>query len=115
MKSKGTLILMEQLIMVLVFALAAALCLGIFARVGEMAAQLEERDAAVQLARNAAELLKVTGDPQQVEQQLEGSTFTLEIQEESSETPGLRQVKILVSCADTEIFSLRTGWQEVAP
>ena len=58
MKSKATLFLMEQLVMILVFALAAALCLGVFARADAMSRQLARRDEAVILARNAAELLK---------------------------------------------------------
>lgn len=101
--------------MVLVLALAAALCLGVFARGAEISEQIALRDEAVVLARNAAELLKQTGDPQQVRQQLDSGMFTLEILEENTEIPGFSQGKIVVSCEGLEVFALRTGWQEVAP
>ena len=115
MKSKATLFLMEQLVMVLVFALAAALCLGIFSRGAEISKQTAFRDEAVVLARNAAELLKQTGDPQQVRQQLGGGAFLLEIQEVDTEISGFCRAEIVVSFENEEVFSLRTGWQEVTP
>ena len=114
MKSKATLFLMEQLVMVLVFALAAALCLGVFSRGAELSRQTDLRDEAVVLARNAAELLKQTGDPQQVQQQL-GGAFILEIQDEDTAVSGFCRAKIVVSFENEEVFSLRTGWQEVIP
>ena len=58
MKSKATLVLMEQLVMLLVFALAAALCLNVFARADEISKQTARRDEAVLIAQNAAEILK---------------------------------------------------------
>ena len=50
MKSKAPLALMEQIIMVLVFALAAALCLRTFALSDRMSREGELRDGAVLLA-----------------------------------------------------------------
>lgn len=114
MKSKATLFLMEQLVMLLVFALAAALCLGIFVRADSISAETKRRDEAVNLACNAAELLKATGDPQQTAQQIASGAFALEILEEDSGIPGLGQAKIVVSYEQRELFSLQTGWQEVA-
>ena len=61
MKQKTSLLLMEQLVMILVFALAAALCLQIFAKADAISQETARRDRAVVLARNAAELLKATG------------------------------------------------------
>lgn len=61
MRGKAPLALMEQLVMVLVFALAAALCVQAFAvsdRISETAAA---RDRAVQLAQSAAEIMKSRG------------------------------------------------------
>lgn len=58
MKSKAPLALMEQLIMVLVFALAAALCVQVFVLSDRMSRQNEARDRAVVEAQNAAETLK---------------------------------------------------------
>ena len=101
--------------MVMVFALAAASCLGIYARAKTISKQLEARDAAVTLACNAAEILKNTGDPQQAEALAENDGFALEILGEEPEIPGLCRAKIVVYFEETEIFSLQTGWQEVAP
>ena len=52
MKNKTSLAMMELLVMVLVFALAAALCLGIFAKTDKMSQQTELRDGAVLMAQN---------------------------------------------------------------
>ena len=58
MKSKAPLALMEQLVMVLVFALAAALCVQVFVLAGQTSRRNESRDRAVVEAQNAAEVLK---------------------------------------------------------
>ena len=47
MKSKAPLMLMEQMVMLLVFALAAALCLQAFVKADEISKQAEARDRAV--------------------------------------------------------------------
>ena len=63
MRSKAPLALMEQMVMVLVFALAAALCLQAFALADRISRQNAERDQAVVAAQNAAEQVKqVRGD-----------------------------------------------------
>lgn len=115
MKSKATLFLMEQLVMLLVFALAAALCLGIFVRADRISAETKERDEAVILACNAAEMLKSEKDPQEVLKEIEKGGFALEIQEEESGVSGLGQARIVVFSQNREVFSLQTGWQEVEP
>lgn len=113
MKSKASLVLMEQLMMVLVFALAAALCLQVFAKAAEISDQTAQRDEAAVLAQNAAELLKGTrGDVEKV-QSLSGSGYRLEIQMQDADIPGLGQAKIEVFHGDTRLISLCTGWQEV--
>ena len=58
MKSKAPLVLMEQLVMVLVFALSAAVCLQVFALSGSLSRTCEARDRAAVIAQNAAEALK---------------------------------------------------------
>lgn len=58
MKSKAPLVLMEQLVMLLVFALAAALCVQAFALSDRTSAWNAARDRAVLEAQNAAEALK---------------------------------------------------------
>ena len=58
MRSKAPLVLMEQLVMVLVFALAAALCVQVFVLSDQTSRSHEARDRAVVAAQNAAENLK---------------------------------------------------------
>ena len=115
MRSKASLFLMEQLVMLLVFALAAALCLSIFVRADRFSEETHQRDRAVILACNAAELLKTIGDPEKVLKLVETGEFTLKILEENSGIAGMGQATIVISRDHTEVFSLQTGWQEVAP
>ncbi len=58
MKNKAPLPLMEQLIMILVFALTAALCLQGFSLADRMSRRHEAREKAVVMAQNTAETLK---------------------------------------------------------
>lgn len=60
-RSKTPLALMEQLVMVLVFALAAALCVQVFVLSDQTSRRNEARDRALLEAQNAAEALK-SGD-----------------------------------------------------
>lgn len=60
MKGKAPLVLMEQMVMVLVFAMAAALCLQSFALAHRISGETDARDRAVVVAQNAAETLKST-------------------------------------------------------
>ena len=58
MRNKAPLALMEQLVMLLVFALAAALCLQVFVLSDQLSRRCEERDRAVVAVQNAAEITK---------------------------------------------------------
>ncbi len=57
-KSKSPLMLMEQVIMILVFALAAAVCVKLFVQAELMSKRLCATDRAVVLCQTAAETLK---------------------------------------------------------
>ncbi len=61
MRSKAPLALMEQTVMVLVFALAAALCLRVFVWSDHTSDWAVNRDVAVIEAQNAAEIIKREG------------------------------------------------------
>ena len=61
MKSKAPLLLMEQMVMLVVFALAAALCVQAFVRSDAASARNEARDEAVVLCQNAAETIRHSG------------------------------------------------------
>ena len=60
MKSKAPLMLMEQMIMLLVFAFAAALCLQAFVKSDNISRRSENRDRALQEAQSAAEVIRHT-------------------------------------------------------
>lgn len=113
MKSKASLFLMEQLVMVLVFALAAALCLNIFVRANEISAQTACRDEAMIIAQNAAEALKNSGDPKVAQRLVDSGSYQLEIREETSGISGLRQAEITVLYEGAEQFYLTVGFREV--
>lgn len=127
MKSRASLVLMEQLIMVLVFALAASMCLGVFLRADQISLETARRDEAAVLAQNWAEVLKSTGGDlhaaaellggraEEERLTLESDGFVLEIQLIDSGVIGLGTAQIRVYWENSLIFELRTGWQEVAP
>lgn len=58
MRSRAPLAMMEQMLMLLVFALAAALCLQAFVKSDELSVRSEARDQAVIAAQNAAEAVR---------------------------------------------------------
>ena len=112
MKRRASLALMEQLIMVLVFALAAALCLLVFAKAQTLADNTTRRDEAVLIARNTAELLKSGTDPDTLPIP---DPYTVVIASQNDLVPGLAQAEITVSHAGECLFSLTVGWQEAIP
>ena len=61
MRNKSTLVLIEHMVMLLVFALAAAVCLRMFALSGKLSRSYEATDRAVLAAQNAAEQIKKDG------------------------------------------------------
>ena len=117
MKNRTSLALMEQLVMVLVFALAAALCLNVFVKADEISRMIAYRDEAVLIAQNAAEMLQATsGDAQQAAELL-GPTaaekgLRLVIEQTDSGVPLLGKAEIRVYFEEEELFNLQTGWQE---
>ncbi len=61
MKQKTSLVLMEQMVMLLVFALAAAVCLQAFVTADRLSRQSEARDQAIVLVQSAAEVIRHYG------------------------------------------------------
>lgn len=61
MRSKTPLVLMEQLLMILVFALAAAMCLQIFVHADRRSRRNEAVSQAAVQAQNTAEMIKSRG------------------------------------------------------
>ena len=60
-KSKAPLALMEQMVMLLVFALAAALCLQAFVKSDQISLRSQARSNAALAAQNTAELIRHSG------------------------------------------------------
>lgn len=58
MKNKAPLVMMEQIVMVLIFALAAALCVQTFVLSGKISKMTEAKTRAVTEAQNMAETMK---------------------------------------------------------
>ena len=113
MRSKASLTLMELLVMVLVFALAAALCMQVFAYAQTLSLETARRDEAVVLAQNAAELLKSGIVAEKIEEVLSGDAYTVQIRELAQEIPGLMKAEVTVFYEAAALFSLLTGCQEV--
>jgi len=76
MKSKAPLSLMEQLIMLVVFALSAALCLQIFVFSSQVSKHCKARDHAVTEVQNVAEIVKDScGNKEKYAAVLNGSLY----------------------------------------
>ena len=75
MRSKAPLALMEQAVMVLVFALAAVLCLRVFVRSDIDSKNGTARDRAAEAAQSAAEVLKHEGGPDQESADILGGEY----------------------------------------
>lgn len=136
MKSKAPLSLMEQLVMLLVFSLAAALCLQIFVLSAQMSRRCEAMDHAVTVAQNVAETLKASGGDFQYFKSLLGGTtadgkWQIRYDENWTESeteasycliatkpavnyPGLgsAEISVLTESGDV-LFALTVSWQEV--
>ena len=115
MKGKASLLLMEQLVMILVFALAAALCLQVFVKAGEISEETARRDQAVILARNGAEVLKATHGNASAAEALGRDGYRVTVIPCQPQQTGLSRAQIDVFFEEERLFSLETGWQEVVP
>ena len=138
MKNKAPLVLMEQLIMTLVFALAATVCLQIFVFSDQMSRRDELTDRAVLAAQSAAETVKHTrGDYRQAAQISGGSwdettwslpflkngqpvqdprdaDFYISVSTVDSGHPLLGMAEVTAETAEGRVlFVISTAWQEV--
>ena len=111
MRSKAPLVRREQLVMVLVFALAAAVCLRLFVGAENIARETARRDEAVIVAQNAAQLLKAGRSAEEAAQV--GGIYDVQIRAISSEIPGTKKTEISVSQEGEALFSLTVGCREV--
>lgn len=139
MKNKAPLSLMEQLIMLLVFALAAALCLQIFVFSDQVSRHCRDRGQAATALQNTAEAVKsCRGDISQYPHLLGGSgddngwtvaydadwkpagadqaSYRIHIVPVPTDLSFLGNARIS-ACTDSgeELFRISVAWQEVAP
>lgn len=124
MKSKAPLALMEQLVMILVFALAAALCLRAFAYSYNISSQDRIRDAAMLQVQNIAEEVKACGgleewigkNPEyEIEKEIRETDYYIKIKEIVNRNELLGTAEITAFANDgAELFGITAAWQEVA-
>jgi len=122
MRSKAPLALMELLVMTLVLALAAALCVQAFAAADRLSERSAARDDAVTLAQNRVEELKRIGVPAReicVFCDASGSEtgssgpYRLEVTPLEAEVPGLCRAEVSVFRGEDALCVLPAAWQEV--
>lgn len=135
MRNKTSLLLMEQLVMAAVFALAAALCLQAFVLADGLSRKNEQRSRAALLAQNGAEMVKARGGvPEAAGDRLENGAwvryydengepaengaeraYRMEIREAAAPVEGLGQAEICVFAVGGDgepLFRLTVAWQE---
>ena len=118
MKNKAPLALMELVIMILIFALAAALCLQAFQWASEQSQQIALRDDAVLAVQNMAEALKASGgdagaDAAGLASQDCGGRFRIETTPLHPDEAGLGGARVrAVTPAGEELFAAEVYWQE---
>lgn len=131
-KNKAPLALMELLVMILIFSLAAAVCLQIFSHADQLSRRHTAKVHGILAAQNAAELLKSThGDYNSVAKMLGGSpdrnglytignkewqeqdAYYLQIVPPEDANPYLASAIVQVIYNNEIIFEITVGWQEV--
>lgn len=140
MKNKTSLVLIEILVMVLVFSLAAAMCLRAFGLSDKTSRENERLSRAMFLVQNAAEAVKgAKGDLTLISEKLSAAekdgawcvnydenwevvrsgegpwTYRIEIRLRDSDTLGLGKAQVCaVASGEAEpIFTVSVAWQEV--
>ena len=135
--SKAPLVLMEQVVMGLVFALAATLCVQAFVKSRTISVEVSERDYAVRCSQTVAETAKAYGGDLQMMKKclggtLDGANLLLCYGEDWEQTDGpdgavyvLRfkpkeadglcrgaEITVLADDGEREISSIPVAWQE---
>lgn len=138
MRKRAPLALMEQMVMLLVFALAAALCLRAFVKSDEISREVEARDRAALACQNAAEAVRwAGGNMERAAEKLEAaepegsglfqcydgdwtvtdgksSVYRLTVEAVDSGIPGLGKARasVVEEAGQNELFRLEIAWQE---
>lgn len=127
MKNKALLALMEQVIMLLVLAVAATVCLQVFTQAHHKAHHNTLQDQSLQQLENTAQVLKHTrGDLDRLCLELGGShtdgqwildteAYTLTAVLKEAPTPLLGIAELSAVTQQGVISTLTVSWQEVEP
>lgn len=135
MRSRASLVIIEQVVMLLVFALAAALCLKAFVWADTESANIMAQDKALLQAQSAAEVLKsscgdMSGAAEIMGGSVEGGCWTIKYDEKWQQTVSEGDYILVVSPAEESLqymsaaevcvyenesllTSLKIAWQEV--
>ena len=118
MRSKTPLVLMEQLVMVLVFAMAAAICLQVFAFSEKRSEKNEAVAEAALLAQNTAEKLKSTHGEALLAWEVADGVYYMEEEyrmevREVTDIAGMTKVELQVLDEGEVLFEIPVAWQEV--
>lgn len=127
MKNKAPLSLIEQVIMLLVLAVAAVLCLQVFLWADRQADRNSLTDSALQQVQNTAEVLKASGGDLDIAANLCGgrvedglwlqaeAQFQIKVTPSNSGDPLLGMAVITAEADGTVLAELTVCYQEVAP
>lgn len=124
MRNRATLALIELCVMLLVLALAAALCLRSFVWADTRSRENAIWDAALADMQSAAEVLKSCGSYEQAAAtlggsfdggvwQIPGETYTVRVTAQETKYPGLAQARVEAVYDRQVIISFTVSWQEV--
>ena len=134
MRNKAFLPLMEQILMVAVFAIAAAVCLSAFAVGNRISKERSDLDTAVLLAQDTCEMLKYAKGDKEKAAEITGGAYSenellIYFDENGNNTSsdsavylvrahlgsvehGVGEATVTVFTADKELYSLSVAWQE---
>ena len=124
MRNKAPLALLEQILMLLIFALAAVICLRVFLWSDDTSRHSARRDEALIHAQTVAETVKAHGgDFTAAAAALHGTVedgalvvaqkeYTLRAEKEAP-APYLGRAEIVVEAEGEVLFTLPIAWQEV--
>ena len=137
MKRSGSLLLMELTVMLLVFSLAAAICVQAFVWADNSSRQSANEDMALLQAQNAAEVLKHCGGDLEQAAKIHGGNsngiwtvfynekweiadgadvYSLRVEPVTTAQEFLGQAKLTVSDRDGAVLAeISVCWQEVTP
>ena len=121
MKNRAFLPLIEQIVMIVVFAIISAVCLKGFAVARYISVETERKDNAVILAQNTAEMLKTRKDltnetityyGKDLKQTEDTPEYTVVSKAIENGDPLLGEATVQVFHGQELLFELAVGWQE---